>query len=280
VKYAHELKWGEWYAMMRAEAEATGQKDALTQYGMEHNWCLSKQPYYNVWPAIIPPLVRLNLDLSTSYLKPPMPELLVRLPVERNPLHFEWQGDTYHIQTILMCSIQIRDRGCPGVGMWIDFGERMGPGVAIHTTQKLACDGQNTLEWEIENIPREPYADIGVQMPPGMIKDCLRLCCTLCLLEQDPEVVTADVLSKDKAKFAETGDPKFIAKARKRGKVGWDIGREMTVSPHYRVAHSCLFWTGKGRTVPMVKIRKGTVVHRKQIEDIPTGHLREGEDIV
>jgi len=269
---ANHFAWDVWYQMMRADAARLGDRVSMSQLGLEFNWCLAKQPYYNVWPAIIPPLLKLNLALSTSYLKPPKEELLIRLPEERNPLHFDWNGTAYEIHTILLVRLHIRDRNCPGVGMWIDYGERLGQ-QPILTYQNMVCDGAHSLEEEITSLPQHWGASYGVQMPLDTLKDCLRLCCTLCLLENDPTVVTADVLNNDKVKFEKTGDSKYIDKAHRRGKVGWNIGMQMTVSPHIRIPHSCLFWTGEGRRVPVIKIRAGTVVHRSKIEKIPTGHF-------
>ena len=79
-----------------------------------------------------------------------------------------------------------------------------------------------------------------------MITDCVRLCCSLCLLENDPSIISPDVLSKDRVKFEQTGDQKFVDKAHRRGKVGWDVGRHIEVSPHYRRPHMALVWTGSG----------------------------------
>ena len=86
-------------------------------------------------------------------------------------------------------------------------------------------------------------ADLGVQIPQEMITDCVRLCCSLCLLENDPSVISPDVLSKDRSRFEQTGDQKFVEKAHRRGKVGWDVGRHIEVSPHYRRPHMALVWT-------------------------------------
>lgn len=269
---AHMMPWQEWYINTLKNAVASNDRVSTSLLKMEYNWCSDLQPYYNIWPAVIPTLLRLNLALSTSYLKPPKQDLLIRLPVEKNPIYFEWNNKRYDIRTILMTEIAIVQKGCPGVGMWIDFGEEI-EGHPILSYRNISCDGKNSLEDEVEMLPMHWGETVGIQMPIETTKNCIRLCCTLCLLENDPEVITADVLNKDKVKFENTGDEKFIEKARRRGKVGWDIGKKITVSPHYRIPHSCLFWTGEGHAIPIIKIRAGTIVHRKIVETIPTGHL-------
>jgi hypothetical protein len=91
---------------------------------------------------------------------------------------------------------------------------------------------------------------MGVQIPETLIDDCVRLCCSLCLLENDRSVIEPDVLSKDRDKFEFSGDAKYVDKAHRRGKIGWNVGRRIEVAPHYRRPHMALVWTARGRAVP------------------------------
>jgi hypothetical protein len=99
----------------------------------------------------------------------------------------------------------------------------------------------------------------------------VRLCCCLCLLENDPEIISPDVLSKDQDKFDQTGDQKYVEKAHRRGKIGWDVGRHVEVAPHYRRPHMMLAWTGPGRAVPKIVPRRGSIVHREMVEKVSSG---------
>ena len=45
---------------------------------------------------------------------------------------------------------------------------------------------------------------------------------------------------------------KYVDKAHRRGKVGWNVGRHIEVAPHYRRPHMALVWTGTGRAVPKI----------------------------
>jgi hypothetical protein len=94
---------------------------------------------------------------------------------------------------------------------------------------------------------------MGVQIPPTLIDDCVRLCCSLCLLENDPSVIELNVLSKDRDKFAASGDARYVDKAHRRGKIGWKVG------------------TWRGRAVPKVVPRRGSVVHRELVEKVLSG---------
>jgi hypothetical protein len=64
-------------------------------------------------------------------------------------------------------------------------------------------------------------------------------------------------------KFEHSGDDRYIEKAHRRGKIGWNVGRHIEVAPHYRRPHMALVWTGQGRTVPKIVPRRGSVVHRE-----------------
>jgi hypothetical protein len=123
----------------------------------------------------------------------------------------------------------------------------------------------------VASLDRGVSADMGVQIPETLIDDCVRLCCSLCLLENDPSVIEPDVLTKDRDKFEASGDERYVDKAHRRGKIGWNVGRRIEVAPHYRRPHMALVWTGHGRTVPKIVPRRGSVVHRELVEKVPSG---------
>ncbi len=50
---------------------------------------------------------------------------------------------------------------------------------------------------------------MGAQIPETLIGDCVPLCCSLCLLENDASVIEPDVLSKDRDKFEGSGDERY-----------------------------------------------------------------------
>ncbi len=89
--------------------------------------------------------------------------------------------------------------------------------------------------------------------------------------DQAGEVGSPDVLADDRAKYEASGDHKYVDKAHRRGKVGWDVGKHIEVIPHYRRPHMALVWTGRGRAVPRVVPRRGSVVHREAVEKVPMG---------
>jgi hypothetical protein len=67
----------------------------------------------------------------------------------------------------------------------------------------------------------------------------------LYLLENDPSVIEPDVLSKDRDKFEASGDAKYVHKAHRRGKIGWNLGRRIEVAR----TTAARTWRWSGRVV-------------------------------
>ncbi len=101
----------------------------------------------------------------------------------------------------------------------------------------------------------------------------LRLCVAIALLSNDPGLVIPEVLNADQDKYAATGDLKYVEKAKRRGVVGWSVGRDIESCPHYRRPHLAIRHTGPGRTVPRIVPVKGSVVHREKVTQVPTGYI-------
>jgi hypothetical protein len=216
-------------------------------------------------------LTRLNLDLDSNLIRLPLPALCIRFPKQKHPLTFAWEGTETPIRCMLMCEINQRR----GLSILIDVGELMGDGrafgIPIYTYRNFRRESGLIVEETHRELGSNELAEPGVQIPENLITDCVRLCCSLCLLDNAPSVIGPDVLSKARARFEESGDQKYIAKAHRRGKVGWNVGRKIEVAPHYRRPHMTLVWTGRGRAVPRVVPRRGSVVYRELVEKVPSG---------
>jgi hypothetical protein len=242
----------------------------LGQCVNERDWEKLRRPYYNVFPAIVPMLTRLDLDLDSDLVRLPLPALCVRFPKDpaRNPLRVDWKGEQVPIRCILVGDMD----GGKGISVLIDIGEVMPGGVPIYTYRNFPRKPGLTVEQSLAGLGKKGlFADVGIVIPDSLVTDCVRLCCSLCLLENDPSVISPDVLADDRARFERTGDEKYVCKAHRRGKVGWNVGQQIEVAPHYRRPHMALVWTGHGRVVPRIVPRRGSVVHREVVEKVPMG---------
>jgi len=260
------------YFYKQAMADAVRQRSGqfLAQMMNERDWEKARRPYYNVFPSIIPMLTRLNLDLDSSLIRLPLPVLCVRLPKDmaKNPLKFDWKGEEIAVHCMLLGEIN----DGTGISVMIDIGETMPQiGFPIYSYRNFRRREGLTVENALRELKPDWSVAMGVTIPDFIVDDCIRLCCSLCLLENDPEVISPDVLADDRAKFEQTGDQKYVEKAKRRGKVGWDVGRQIEVIPHYRRPHMALVWTGRGRGVPRIVPRRGSIVHREVLGKVPSG---------
>ncbi len=186
----------EFYTMAFAEALGRPSSQFYQQLTSERTWEDARKPYYNVWPSIVPMLTRLNLDLDSALIQLPLPALCIRLPKQHNPLAFQWDNQPVEIRSILLSEIN----DGRGLSLLIDIDETMDNGlfqVPIYTYRNFPRREGLTVEQSLASLGKGITADMGVQIPLTLIDDCVRLCCSLCLLENDPSVIEPDVLSKD-----------------------------------------------------------------------------------
>ena len=253
----------------------------------EARWYSENKPYYRLYPSIIFPFLRLNLDkVDTGFLKLPkgISTLLIQIP----------QGSVVseglELRNILLATIFIDDtgnrvqkdleptdtNGIFGVVEYARAGETRDEGIV---TAALSCPlTAGTTIQQAKGLSKRVNVEGGPSLPMDLYNGALKIIGVCLLLENDPQIIAPDVLSDDLRKWQEMLDPKYVERARRRGKYGWVLGREIEVIPHYRRPHAALFWTGKGRFVPIVKMRAGTIVHREIIEEIPTG-FEEDENV-
>ncbi len=261
----------QFYKRAQADAVKMGSSQFFNQMLTEQGWEKSRRPYYNLWPSIVPMLTRLDLDLDSDLIRLPLPALCIRFPKDpaKNPLKFDWKEEDVPVRCIMLAEI---NQGT-GISVLIDIGEVMGEiGLPVYTYRNFPRRPGLTVEQSLASLGTNGlFADIGIQVPDSLVMDCVRLCCSLCLLENDPSIISPDVLADDRAKYEANGDQKYVEKAHRRGKVGWDVGKHIEVIPHYRRPHMALVWTGRGRAVPKVVPRKGSVVHREAVEKLPSG---------
>lgn len=262
-------------------------KVCRTDLGLRHHlfvrqWKADGKPYYLVYPKIFPALANLDLSRvpahSLASSEAPM-NLLLRMPegafvydgLELRTVYISAQRITVESEGVVLDN-DGRLRLDMLVGL--DFGETCDLGILPIYTMRTFALGQNSVTDQIRAKPTHPSAQEGIVAPDDMIHDAVSLACAVRLLGNDPDLIEPDILSSDRDRY-ENADletrQRLIDKAQRRGKRGWRLGRAMGVSPHFRSAHPALVWTGTGRTIPKIVMRKGSVVHRKAVTKVPTG---------
>lgn len=243
----------------------------------ECRWIMSGRPYYNVWPKIIPSLCKMNLDsVPTSFLSVPGSRILMRfdkstaLPFDDGEHRAYWAmvaeaGDkSLATQLVAFMNVSMNDR----------LTERWMSASVLPLHRGMSIEQEISL---IDRVDGDLPAEFGQSC--SWLNQMLHLICAVLIIAKnnDPELIQPDVLSKDRAKWEETKDHAIVERAIRRGKHGWDVGREIHVSPHWRRPHPALYHVGKGRTEHRIVFRKGALVKRDDVAKLPTGYLSDKE---
>ena len=256
---------------------ANGSDDLTSlQLLTEVRWLSQKQPFYNLWPRIIPALTRVDLSkLTAEMCRKGLPDdvMAVRLPVEKNPLVY----GRATIKSFLMGRVNYPDKAV-GIMTCVDIGEMSEEGDwPVITIIHLPFRDGKSIEETLASKTWSPELDRGIAITEEMYCDLVRLVCTLLLLDQESDLFDRVVLNADAPKFESTNDPKYVSRAEQRGVHGWNIGRGIEMSPHIRLPHVGLRWCGPGGTIPRIVPIRGSIVHRDVVERLPTGLQAEEE---
>lgn len=271
-----------------------GEPGTGLQCYVERLWEVAGRPYYSVYPAIAPMLANISMDLDTRFIKLPQPAFSVRFCEDRPPLSFEWGGKPWHIRSMIVGPGKIRvsvqkfgpvtavateaepSTKADGLILWADTGEMdLGPDgnyYPLHSYVNIPIESGLTLEQALHALPTDGSALEGMILPEEIKVACVRIVAAICLLKDDPSIIEPDVLNADREKWERSQDTKFVARAKRRGKFGWTVGRKIEVIPHIRRPHLALFHTGPHGAVPQILPRKGSVIHREIVEKVPTGY--------
>ena len=127
----------------------------------EWDWIRLGSPYFKVYPAMIPLLSGVGIEVPVDYLRLPFQAFAVRLPVKDNPLVID---DQYHVRAILVCDGQPMETQERRVYLWLDVGERGMGNAPVLTYCQLECVPGIQIEDAFNRLPSEP--DIpGVCVP-------------------------------------------------------------------------------------------------------------------
>jgi hypothetical protein len=280
---AKEINIDEFFNQMGNIAYEKKQVFLSRQVAIEQSWCESQRPYYNVWPVVFDMVEKLKLDIPCSAIQLPPPNRVfcLRLPIS-NPYKFEG-GE---LRSILFANQKVSENIgsnnlIDGLCLMIDTGEQEEHiDYPVYTFKLFPWRDCMTVDEAANMLPYHESWQKGITIPNSIITQAIKLAVVTCMIYNDPEIVTPDVLARDKASYEEAlaRDDKdkidrIIDRAKRRGKNVFDIGRLIDAMPHYRRPHMALFWTGVGRKEARIKLRRGSIVHRDKIVNVPTDYI-------
>jgi hypothetical protein len=266
-------------------------KRMVAQYRLDAEWAAKNKPYFNIWPKIQSAFTQTSLEITGEHIHLPIQPILIRFS-EEEPL---FVMEDVAIRSILATEVEVNEFGGfehqRGLSVFIDIGEKYCDGEftsSVYTYVIFPLRKNEVVEETLKKIEGDHYNETETmtthkRMSQGelaederlTIDSAVRVVLSLCMLGMDSNLLSPDVLSKDLAKYKRTLDASLVAKAHRRGKIGWHVGRDIEVSPHFRRPHFGIRWTGKGRAIPKLVPIKGSVINRSKVETVPTGYLGE-----
>lgn len=270
---------------LRKEDEIKFADDTMRRV-LHGKWVADVRPYYKCFPSIMRQLGKISLDitLSDAMIEPRVCLLRFAEGQEfRSGLLFvpciltrymEWEGIPGDKRGVLIVETAI----CDGqqFASFIRWYREMDGLSLSEDTERLINESDHSMD----EMPRF----INKEDSESCYNFSLRSALTVHLLANDPSIITPDVLGKDRERYEHEVDEEWkqraVERARRRGTVGWNIGAEYEVCPHYRRPHLGLRYTGKGRSIPRIVPIKGSVVHRSKLTEVPTGYiLPDGREV-
>lgn len=266
-------------AQMKAD-ERDGEALSYACNVAELRWYHESRPYYKAFPAITKAISSLKLDCSYECPTVPRKCVLVRFAVGSEVV----TESEFRIGAILVSECRMRrasgeDRN--GLLMMVQSEDVVYKADDDANSYAFVLNPETTNGITIEEVIAE--ADVlgylrGNESEVKQVQSVVtRISLMVCMLADDPSIITPDVLSKDRDEYDRTTDEAWkeraVERARRRGVVGWNIGADYEVCPHYRRPHFGLRHTGKGGTVPRIVPIKGAVVHRSRLTEVPTGYM-------
>lgn len=226
----------------------------------EDIWVDEQRPYYNVWPIAVDLASKVTLDLHFSSVGIASYTMLLRFPKGHEPFGVRvamifWPKDQPFI--VVFAYLGTGDRLC----------------VRYKYTKDQTVQAWLDAILNEKTDAGEDQAKIGEMV--------VRLGVFISLLARDEDLITPIVLAKDRAKYDAATDEAtkrtIEERAARRAGRGFDLGKQLQLerdtSPHWRNPHPCLFWTGKGGSTPLIKMRSGAVIQRTKMAEVPTGYL-------
>lgn len=255
-------------ASLKREA-LPGWQNTAAQLLNEAYWLDAGRPYYNLYPSVASSFFKIDLkEIKCRDISLPLEDLLIRLPVGK-----ELQLSNRTKARSIMVGGGNDNKGRAWIFTIDDGGSMSSPfgDLPIHHVLGVRMDDDRSIDDHLQIGRNKPYAPQH-DTDQEASENAVRLVVALCLLKDDPDFIRAEPLEADRAKWEATHDPKYIEKAIRRGKRGWAVGADIQVAPGYRRAHFAIRWCGQGRTDARLRPIKSCIVHRKIVEELPTGY--------
>lgn len=232
-------------------------KETSHRLCLEGGYVHCLRPFYNVYPAVERCLENTKLNLELKQL-PALPEVVAMCFAEGSEPTLPY-GKVRAMLVNFSYEFEV-----------IQTGKQVRAPMLHLCTDLLYKDGSSASSLVTCGSPGliSDYVDMEEQ------RKLVSLAVGLILLAQDERFLEPVLLQQDQGRQLNAAElEKAIARAKKRGRNGMTIGKGLEVSPHTRMPHMAIRWTGTGRATPRLVPVKGCVVSRNKLFPVPTGYL-------
>lgn len=260
----------------------------------EANWHKNRRPYYKVYPCVVDTLCKLKLEFNCPCPKVPEGAICIRFAEGHEPkitdgnrikallvhsgmFSVEMKDGTEELKEMLYIQVTLKENQFGGAGgqdyYWFYFDTNSGMTIEKCLQQPNTFMMPDGYEAKIgrSNTTVPKHYEVRVL--------ATRIALTTCMLKDDPEIITRDVLNKQQDKYdSEKNESRKTGmedKAKRNGVFGWSIGKNIEVTPHFRRPHWGLRYTGPNGSIPQIVPVKGCKVNGNKLTTAPNGHMLE-----
>lgn len=234
----------------------------LNLLSAEDCWINCGRPFFNLYPSVTEALSKSSLNVKPESIPVSIVHKLGALCVKL-PSRFASEIHVSHF------FIRISD-----VTYGATCEEELGASVCVAFSDRDSIFN-HVIPFRMSAMESERVEEPETDFESDRRRKITRIAIGVMLLASDPEFIEPVLLKRDNGK--EPTDS-LIIRAKKRGVFGFDIGKRLESSPHFRRPHLGIRWTGKGRSTPRLTVVKGAWVNRSAITEIPTGFESNGRD--
>ncbi len=248
----------------------------------EQKWYRERRPYYHLYPAVWEACLRMSEDrVDLKILNDDFGPVSVSCPLFASPRLIHCWGEK-EIRVVAVYEATELGREDVKIDGHMAF---------INAAKDLATTGSSVIKDDgtIQTVHGSKEAAQTALRTAGC--HTFFHIALLRMLTSCNDVLARNVLAADRQRYKlATPEVREVLEARalrKQGQIGYTIGEAYQEeldnakargeqAPHMRMPHPALYHVGKGRTEQVIIFRKGSVVHRDQIQKMPTGyHDRE-----
>ncbi len=248
----------------------------------EKNWVVCQRPYYNVWPILLEASAKLDLTkIRKSDVKFPEKSIAIRfsdIRTKHTPYIIN-NGERAYLETMMIGMFEHEGHTILATQMFYRSGLELIDSTMFHTLTLTNNEYFEYQEAEIRDASASEQENT-VEVPKNMGSNVLQIVVMLGIISNNPDLITPDYIKSDIPKVTEQTAEHYHNRAKKAGKYGWNVGEILhkdESSPHFRIPHLALYWTGEGKQIPKIILRTGPnngpiPVSRDKITTIPTGY--------